>query len=130
MMRIKRTIDIAMNNYENIIGACVFDYEGRVVYTTENMNLAPDDTTTIMEAWRRQNQTFQVKGINFISALTEKNGFVAINPDGAVTLIAGTDKGVWFVSAFAPMDVDKTGILRECIQAAKNLERSVSVFDV
>ncbi len=129
-MRIKRTVDITMSNYSAITGACVFDYEGRVVYTTENMQLGFEDTATIMDAWRHQQKMFKVKNIDFLTALTERDGFVAINPDGAVSLIVGTGKGVWFVAYFAPMDVDKAGILRESIQAAKNLEASVSVFDV
>ena len=38
-MRIKRTIDIAMSNYSEILGSCVFTYEGRVAYTTEKMQI-------------------------------------------------------------------------------------------
>ncbi len=129
-MRIKRAIDIAMSNYTEIIGACVFDYEGRIVYTTENMHLEEQDIATILHAWNTGQQTFTVKMIEFLTALRERDGFVAINPDGAVSLIVGTGKGIWFVACFAPMTEDKVGILRECIQAAKNLESSVSVFDV
>ncbi|MHA1813919.1 MAG: hypothetical protein ACTSYX_10870 [Candidatus Thorarchaeota archaeon] len=130
VMRIKRTVDIAMSNYPGIIGACVFDYEGRAVYSTENMQLTSEDVLAIIRAWTHSQQSFEVKQIAFLTALAEKNGFVAINPEGAVSLIVGTGKGVWFVTCFAPMDKDKAGILRECIQAAKNLEASVSVFDV
>ncbi len=130
VMRIKRTVDIAMSNYEGIIGACVFNYEGRVAYANENMQLDVQDLRTILGAWNGEYQSFIVKHIAFLTAMAEKNGFVAINPDGAVSLIVGTGKGVWFVSCFAPMDQDKNGIMRECIQAAKLLETSVSVFDV
>ena len=94
------------------------------------MQLSNDDTSAILEAWKTGQRTFQVKMIDFLTALREKAGFVAINPDGAVGLIVGTGKGVWFVACFVPMSEDKAGILRECIQAAKNLESSISVFDV
>lgn len=129
VMRVKRTIDIAMSNYTEIVGYCVFTYEGRVAYASENMNIR-NEINTIIQAWNGQYQNFQLKGVSFISALTTEQGFVAINPEGAISLICATGKGVWFVSVFAPMDVDKEGILRECIQAAKNLETSVSVFDI
>ncbi|MFX1484115.1 MAG: hypothetical protein ACFFCP_13120 [Promethearchaeota archaeon] len=128
-MRIKRTIDIAMSNYTEIIGFSVFTYEGRVAYASDNMEIA-SEIGTIIEAWNGHQRSFTIKNISFVTALTTEQGFVAINPDGAVSLICGTNKGVWFVSVFAPMDVDKDGILRECIQAAKNLEVSVSIFDV
>jgi hypothetical protein len=130
VMRIKRTIDIAMSNYEGIIGSAVFSYEGRVAYATENMQLDANDLHAIFSSWNGGTASFNVKQVSFLTAMTEKNGFVAINPEGAVGLIVGTGKGVWFVSCFAPMDQDKTGILRECIQAAKVLETSVSVLDV
>jgi len=129
VMRIKRTIDIAMSNYNEITGFCVFSYEGKVVYASDNMDIA-SEINTIIQAWNGYLQNFSLKNIAFLRALATEQGFVAINPDGAVSLICGTGKGVWFVSVFAGMDVDKEGILRECIQAAKNLEASVSIFDV
>jgi hypothetical protein len=128
-MRVKRTIDIAMSNYTEIIGFSVFTYEGRVAYASDNMDIS-DQIGTIIQAWNGAFNQFILKGVSFLTALTTNQGFVAINPDGAVSLICGTGKGVWFVSVFAPMDVDKEGILRECIQAAKNLETSVSIFDI
>ena len=118
-----------MSNYTEIVGYCVFTYEGRVAYASDNMDIS-NEINTIIQAWNGQYQSFQLKGVSFISALTTEQGFVAINPEGAISLICATGKGVWFVSVFAPMDVDKDGILRECIQAAKNLETSVSVFDI
>ena len=130
VMRIKRTVEIAMSNYEGIIGSAVFSYEGKVAYATENMQLDTNDLHAIISAWNGGTTNFNVKQISFLTAMTEKDGFVAINPDGAIGLIVGTGKGVWFVSCFAPMDKDKSGILRECIQAAKLLESSVSVLDV
>ena len=128
--RIRRTVDIAMSNYEGIIGSCVFTGEGVVVYHTENMQLQQDDLVAILDTWNGNVSRFKVKNIEFISALREASGFVAINPDGAIALITGTGRGVWYVSCFAPMDQDKTGILKECIQAAKLLESSVSILDV
>jgi len=128
-MRVKRTIDIAMSNYTEIVGYSVFTYEGRVAYASDNMDIS-NEISTIIQAWNGQYQCFQLKGVSFISALTTEQGFVAINPEGAISLICATGKGVWFVAVFAPMDVDKNGILRECVQAAKNLETSVSVFDI
>jgi hypothetical protein len=129
VMRVKRTIDIAMSNYTEIIGFSVFTYEGRVAYASDNMDIS-DQIGTIIQAWNGAFNQFILKGVSFLTALTTNQGFVAINPDGAVSLICGTGKGVWFVSVFAPMDVDKEGILRECIQASKNLETSVSIFDI
>ncbi len=129
MMRIKRTIDIAMSNYEDIIGACVFTYEGRLVYSTEKMRIQ-DDIPTILQAWQNSIPNFNIQDVNFITALADKNKLIAINPEGAVSLIVGTGKGVWFVAVFIPMDVDKEPISNECVQAAKNLETSVSIFDV
>ena len=117
-MRIKRTIDVAMSNYTEITGFSVFNCEGKVAYAA------------IIQAWNGHQPSFMLKNLSFITALSTEHGFVAINPEGAVSLIVGTNKGVWFVAVFAPMDVDKEGILKECIQAAKNLEVSVSVFDV
>ena len=129
-MRIRRTIDIAMSNYEGIMGAAVFTYEGRVVYTSENMAITESDSASIVHAWKTCLDQFTVKHIPFLMAMSTQNGLVGINPDGAVSLICGTGKGIWFVTAFAPMDEDKFGILKECIQAAKLLETSVSVFDI
>lgn len=129
VMRVKRTIDIAMSNYTEIIGFCVFTYEGRIAYASDNMQIS-GDINTLIQAWNGQFQNFQLKGVSFVTALTTEQGFVAINPEGAVSLICGTGKGVWFISVFAPMDVDKEGILKECIQASKNLEASVSIFDI
>ncbi|TFH04653.1 MAG: hypothetical protein E4H14_14290 [Candidatus Thorarchaeota archaeon] len=128
-MRVRRTIDIAVSNYTEIIGFCAFTYERKVAYASDNMEIG-GELETIIQAWNGQFQTFQMKGVSFITALSTEQGFVAINPDGAVSLICATGKGVWFVSVFAPMDVDKEGILKECIQAAKNLETSVSIFDI
>ncbi len=129
VMRVKRTIDIAMSNYTDIIGFSVFTYEGRVAYASDNMQII-DDINTLVQAWNGQFQNFHLKGVSFVTALTTEQGFVAINPEGAVSLICGTGKGVWFIAVFAPMDVDKEGILKECIQASKNLEASVSIFDI
>jgi hypothetical protein len=129
VMRVKRTIDIAMSNYNEIIGYCVFTYEGNVAYASDNMEIS-NEINTIVQAWNGHFQNFELKGLGFISALRTDHGFVAINPAGAVSFICGTGKGVWFVSVFTPMNVDKEGILRECIQAAKNLETSVSIFDI
>ncbi|MHA2179145.1 MAG: hypothetical protein ACXAAK_12430 [Candidatus Thorarchaeota archaeon] len=128
-MRIKRTIDIAMSNYTEITGFSVFNCEGKVAYASENMDIS-NELASIIQAWNGHQSNFMLKNISFISALSTEQGFVAINPEGAVSLICGTNKGIWFVTVFAPMDVDKEGILKECIQAAKNLEVSVSVFDV
>lgn len=129
VMRIKRTIDIAMSNYSEITGFSVFNYEGKVAYASDNMDIA-DELSSIIQAWNGHQPDFMLKNLSFITALSTDQEFVAINPEGAVSLIVGTNKGVWFVAVFAPMDVDKEGILKECIQAAKNLEVSVSVFDV
>jgi hypothetical protein len=128
-MRVKRTVDIIMSNYEEILGSCVFTYEGRAAYAHENMQIQ-EDIPTILAAWKQGLQSFLVKQMSFITALSSNDGFVAINPDGAVSFICGTGKGVWFVSVYAPMDADKSGILKECVQAAKNLESSVSVFEI
>ncbi len=130
VLRIKRTIDIAMSNYAGIIGFCVFTYEGQVAYASENMQLDSQSLSAVLDAWDRFQPRFIVKNVPFLTAKADKNGFVAINPDGATSLIAGTGKGVWFVSCFAPMDEDKNGIMRECIQSAKLLESSVSVLDL
>ena len=129
VMRIKRTIDIAMSNYTEITGFCVFTYEAKVAYASDNMDIAME-LGTIIQAWNGHFQRFTLKNIDFLRALATEQGFVAINPEGAVSFICGTGKGVWFVSVFTGMDVDKEGILRECIQAAKNLEASVSIFDL
>ena len=128
MMRIRRTIDIAMSNYSEIVGSCVFSYEGKMAYATENMRLETD-IQSILDAWNQQLSQFQAKGIQFLTAMADSNGLVGINPEGAIAFICGTGKGVWFVSCFALMDADKNGILKECVQAAKNLETSVSIFE-
>ncbi|MGQ4911311.1 MAG: hypothetical protein ACP6KW_04000 [Candidatus Thorarchaeota archaeon] len=129
VMRVKRTIDIAMSNYEELVGFAVFTCEGQVVLHSDNMDIA-EGLPTIIQAWNGRLPQFTLKNLTFLTALNTEQGFVAINPEGAISLICGTGKGVWFVSFFAPMDADKNGILRECVQAAKNLETSVSIFDV
>ena len=129
-MRIKRTAEIVMSNYDCISGTCVFSYEGKIGYMSENMAFTENDIKLILEAWNGKFQSFTVKHVPFIMALNEISGMVAVNPDGATSLIMGTGKGVWYVTAFAPMDKDKFGIMKECIQAAKNLESSVSIFDI
>ncbi|MBD3404601.1 MAG: hypothetical protein GF411_00520 [Candidatus Lokiarchaeota archaeon] len=128
-MRVKRTVTIAMSNYEEIVGACAFTYDGRIGYATDNLNLA-SDIVTILSAWNGKINSYKIKNISFITAMTTENGLVAINPDGAVALMVGTGKGIWFVAAMAPMDKDKMGILMECVTSAKNLERSISVYDI
>ena len=128
VMRVKRTADIIMSNYQEIMGSCVFTYEGRIAYASDNMQIT-EDIPSIIQTWKSRLQNFSIKNMAFLVALNSEDGFVAINPDGAVGFICGTGKGVWFVSVFAPMDADKSGILRECIQAARNLESSVSIFD-
>ena len=128
-MRIRRTIDIAMSNYSEIVGSCVFSYEGKMAYATDNMRVGTD-VQSILDAWNQQLSQFQIKGIQFLTAMADSNGLVGINPEGAIAFICGTGKGVWFVSCFAPMDADKNGILKECVQAAKNLETSVSIFEI
>ena len=128
-LRVKRTLDITVSNYTEIVGYCAFTYEGKVAYASDNMEIS-GEINTILQAWNNRIPNFVLKGVSFVTALTTEQEFVAINPEGAVSLICGTGKGVWFVSVFAPMDVDKEGILRECIQAAKNLETSVSIFDI
>ena len=130
VMRIKRTAEIVLSNYDCISGLCVFSYEGKIGYKSENMPLTEPDIKIILEAWNGKFQDFTVKYVPFIMALNDKNGLVAVNPDGATTLIMGTGKGVWYVTAFAPMDQDKFGIMKECVQASKNLESSVSIFDI
>jgi len=125
---VKRTIEIAMSNYENIIGSCAFTFEGKMAYATENM-MIENDISMILEIWRTSGPSLIVKGIPFLVALAAKEGLVGINPDGAIGLVCGTGKGIWFVAAFITMDADKEGILRECVQSAKNLESSVSIFE-
>ena len=107
----------------------MFTYEGKVAYASENMDIT-DDIPTIIQAWNGQLHSFTLKHVQFLTALRSEKEFVAINPEGSISFVCGTGKGVWFVAVFAPMDVDKSGILRECVQAAKNLETSVSIFDV
>ena len=93
VMRVKRTIDIAMSNYTEIVGYSVFTYEGRVAYASENMEIS-NEINTIIQAWNGKFQSFELKGVSFISALTTEQGFVAINPEGAISLICATGKGV------------------------------------
>ncbi|MFX1266308.1 MAG: hypothetical protein ACFFH0_13055, partial [Promethearchaeota archaeon] len=81
VMRIKRTIDIAMSNYSGIMGFCVFTYEGHVAYASENMQLDPQSLSAILDAWNRFHQCFTMKNIPFLTAMADENGFVAINPD-------------------------------------------------
>lgn len=128
-MRIRRTIGIAVGNYTEIVGFSVFTYEGKVAYASDNMDIA-DDIPTIIEAWNGGIQSLNIKHVPFVTALNNEREFVAINPEGSIGFICATGKGVWFVSVFVPMDADKSGIVRECIQAAKNLEASVSIFDI
>ncbi len=96
VMRVKRTIDIAMSNYTEIIGFSVFTYEGQVAYASDNMQIS-GDIDTLVQAWNGQFQNFQLKGVSFVTALKIEQGFVAINPEGAVSLICGTGKGVWYI---------------------------------
>lgn len=119
-----------MSNYSEITGACVFSVENNPGYMTENLHLKKDDFYTLVRAWNGEVSQFMVKNIPFITVLNSDKSLVAINPSGATSIIMATGKGIWFVIAFAPMDADKSGILRECIQAAKNLETSVSIYDV
>ena len=98
-----------------------------MAYATENMQIA-QDVPPILASWQRQVQSFTVGGMTFLSALKIENGFVGIRPEGALCFICGTGKGVWFVSIFTRMDTDKSGILRECVQAAKSIESSVSAM--
>ena len=129
-MRVKRTVDIALSNYDCITAACAITYERKVGYATENMQLSSDEIDQIIRGWNTENSNLMIKHIPFIVALHDKQGLVAINPEGATSLVVGTGKGVWFVCVFVPMDQDKFGIMHECVQAAKNLETSVSIFDV
>ncbi len=129
-MRVKRTVEIAMSNYDCISGACAITYERNIGYSTENMQLSSEEADQIVRAWNGEISNLMIKHIPFIVALHDKHGVVAINPEGATSLVAGTGKGVWFVCCFAPMDQDKFGLMNECVQAAKNLETSVSIFDV
>ena len=85
VMRIKRTIDIAMSNYSGIIGFCVFTYEGRVAYASENMQLEFQSLYALLEAWNRPHPRFTLKNISFLTAMADRNGLVAINPDGAIS---------------------------------------------
>ncbi len=129
-MRIKRTVEIAMSNYERISGACAFNSERKIGYSTENMQLTPEEVDLILRAWNGEFTSFTIKHMPLIVALKDERGLVTINSDGAASLIMGTGKGVWFLSVFVPMDADKFGIMNECVQSAKNLESSVSIFDI
>ncbi|MHA2352923.1 MAG: hypothetical protein ACXABX_07370, partial [Candidatus Thorarchaeota archaeon] len=75
VMRIKRTIDIAMSNYTEITGFCVFTYEGKVAYASENMNIG-GEIGTIIQAWNGHLQSFTLKNIAFLKALATEQGFV------------------------------------------------------
>ncbi len=129
-MRVKRTVEIAMSNYDNLSGACAFTYERKIGYATDNMQLTSEEVDLILKAWNGEFTNFTVKHMPLMIAMNDKSGLVAINTDGASSLIMGTGKGVWFICFFAPMDADKFGIMKECIQSAKNLEASVSIFDI
>jgi hypothetical protein len=129
-MRVRRTVDIIMSNYEEIAGVCAFTYERKIAHSTENMQFTAEEVDIILRAWNGEFKNFTVKLMPLIVALCDERGLVTVNTDGATSLIMGTGKGVWFVCAFVPMDADKFGIMQECIQAAKNLEASVSIFDI
>jgi len=129
-MRVKRTIEIAMSNYERISGACAFTYERKIAYATENMQLTPEEVDIILRAWNGEFSSFTIKHMPLMVALNDERGLVTINTDGATSLIMGTGKGVWFLCVFVPMDEDKFGIMNECVQSAKNLESAVSIFDI
>jgi hypothetical protein len=129
-MRVKRTVDIVLSNYDEIAGACVFTYERKIAHVTENMQFTPEEVDVIVRAWNGEFTNFTVKHMPLMVALCDEQGLVTVNTDGATSLIMGTGKGVWFFCVFAPMDADKFGILQECVQAAKNLEASVSIFDI
>lgn len=129
-MRVKRTVDILLSNYDEISAACAFSYERKIAYTTENMQLTPEEADLILRAWNGEFTNFSVKHMPLMVALCDERGLVTVNTEGATSMILGTGKGVWFVCVFASMDADKFGIMQECVQAAKNLEASVSIFDV
>ena len=63
-----------------------------------------------------------------MDCLSKMDGFVGINQEGAFCFICGTGKGVWFGSIITRMDSDRSGILWKCVQAAKNIESSVSTM--
>ena len=129
-MRVKRTVEIVLSNYDNIAGACAFTYERKIAYSTENMQFTPEEVDVILKAWNGEFTNFTVKYMPLMVALRDERGLVTVNTDGATSLVMGTGKGVWFLCVFVPMDADKFGIMQECVQAAKNLEASVSIFDV
>ncbi len=129
-LRIKRSIEIMLSNFEFISGACAATYERAIGYSTDNMKMEKDEVDQIIKAWNGQLQSLTIRYMPLIVAFADSHGLVAINPDGATSLVVGTGKGVWFVCAFIPMDQDKSSVMRECIQVAKNLEASVSVFDI
>jgi hypothetical protein len=129
-MRIRRSIEIMLSNYVCISGACAATYEGTIGYATDNMKITEDEIGQIARAWNGQLQSLTIRYMPLLVALVDSHGLVAINPDGATSLVMGTGKGVWYVCAFIPMDQDKSSIMRECIQVAKNLEASVSIFDI
>ncbi|MDF1540427.1 MAG: hypothetical protein P1Q69_16145 [Candidatus Thorarchaeota archaeon] len=119
-----------MSNYERISGACVFSSERKIGYATENMQLTSEEVDLILRAWNGEFASFTIKLMPLMVALNDERGLVTINSDGATSLIMGTGKGVWFFCVFVPMDEDKFGIMNECVQSAKNLESSVSIFDI
>ncbi|MFW9953578.1 MAG: hypothetical protein ACFFD3_03415 [Candidatus Thorarchaeota archaeon] len=129
-VRVKRAIDIMISNYDCILGACAFTYERKLGFSTENMQLSEEELNLILRAWAGELQQFTLKYMNLLVALNDKQGLVTINPQGATSLVMGTGKGIWYVCAFVPMDQDKFGIMNECVQAAKNLETSVSIFEI
>ena len=65
VMRVKRTAEIIMSNYVEILGSCVFTYEGQIAYANENMQIL-EDIPAILEAWKEGLQTFSVKNMAFI----------------------------------------------------------------
>ncbi|MBN2229016.1 MAG: hypothetical protein JW779_05435 [Candidatus Thorarchaeota archaeon] len=129
-IRVKRAIEITMLNYDCITAASAITYERRIGFATDNMQLSPEEIDQIVRAWNGDISHLMIKHIPFIVVLHDKNGVVAVNPEGATSLVVGTGKGVWFVCVFVPMDQDKFGIMNACVQAAKNLETSVSIFDI
>ncbi|MBS3794484.1 MAG: hypothetical protein KGY80_06290 [Candidatus Thorarchaeota archaeon] len=126
---IKRTIRIIQSNYPSIRGACVFTSEGKIAFQTENMQLG-SDASKLLQVWRKNETEFTIKHITFVTALRNKNSFVAINPSGATSIICGTGRGTWYVAVFVPMDEDKNSILKECQRAAKSIASTTSIFSL
>lgn len=119
-----------LSNFEFISGACAATYERAIGYSTDNMKMPEEEIDQIIRAWNGQIQSLTIGYVPLLVAFVDSHSLVAINPDGATSLVVGTGKGVWFVCAFIPMNQDKSGVMRECIQVAKNLETSVSVLDI